>query len=135
MPAFVVAWTAEWYRFFFYESAYSFGKLILGTFFIIGLGIFSFYLCANLKKVSIWGNELVVSNFLKEIRIPLDNIEYVDNSDISTLNRITIVLRNSTIWGDRIIFSPRLFEGKRTFELLKSKTKPEFKTSKYLTSS
>lgn len=69
---------------------------------------------------------LVVSNFIKQIHIPLSEISHVDNHDSSNLRRIKIIFKSETEFGKEIVFAPPMFEAKETAKLLKSKLETDY---------
>ena len=73
--------------------------------------VFIWWGCARLKKVQISNDEIIVSNFLKEIRIPFNEIIDVTENRWINIHPITIHLRSDTCFGSRIMFMPtrRLF--------------------------
>lgn len=58
------------------------------------------------KEVSIEGDFLYVSNFLKEIKIPLSEVRKVTEMSLMNPNPVTIHLKNETRFGRKIIFIP-----------------------------
>jgi len=46
---------------------------VIGTAFI-------YWSCVRLKKVAIEGSDLLVSNYLNTIRIPLENVEHISGT-------------------------------------------------------
>lgn len=58
------------------------------------------------KEVSIEGDFLYVSNFLKEIKIPLSEVRKVTEMMLINPNPITIHLKHPTRFGKKIIFIP-----------------------------
>jgi hypothetical protein len=67
--------------------------------------------CARLKKVRTDETAIYVSNYLKEVRIPLDAIRDVTENRWINIHPVTIHFRYSTPFGDSIVFMPtvRLF--------------------------
>jgi hypothetical protein len=80
---------------------------------------FIWWVCARLKKVQISNDSIIVSNFLKEIRIPFDQIIDVTENRWINIHPVTIHLRSATCFGSRIMFMPtkRLF-GWRTHPIV-----------------
>jgi hypothetical protein len=56
------------------------------------------------KKVSIHGDKLYVSNFRREIAVPVSEIVNVRGNILTDPQRITLYLRNPTEFGSKIIF-------------------------------
>lgn len=58
-----------------------------------------------LKQVSIYGDKLYVSNFRREIAVPISEIVDVRGNILAREpQRVTIYLRNPTEFGSKIIF-------------------------------
>jgi len=74
--------------------------------FWIGGAVFIWWQCARLKVVHIDENFLYVSNFLKEIAIPLSNICEVTESLWSNVHPVTIHLKSPSEFGNKIVFMP-----------------------------
>ena len=68
---------------------------------------FIFWACARLKRVRVEESAILVSNYLKEIRIPFDAIAAVTENRWLNIYLVTIHFRSATEFGDRIIFMPR----------------------------
>jgi len=77
-----------------------FAAWILGTAFL-------YWFCARLKSVSIDGEFLHVSNYLKEIAIPLSNIYFVTENKWVNIHPVTIHLRTPSEFGNKITFMPK----------------------------
>jgi len=67
---------------------------------------FLYWTCMRLKEVSVDDNFLYVSNYLKEIAIPLSEIQDVTENVWVNLHPVTIHLRSSSEFGDKIVFMP-----------------------------
>jgi len=77
-----------------------------------------FYLAYSLKKVSLSGDTLFVSNYREEIVIQLSQISRVSGPDWTGLRRITLQLHQSSAFGRKIVFAGRfLSAGKIAREL------------------
>jgi hypothetical protein len=73
----------------------------------IGLGgWFLYWFCGRLKRVEIDEQWLYVSNFLREIRVPLADIEEVTENRWINIRPITVEFRRETEFGSSIIFMP-----------------------------
>jgi hypothetical protein len=68
---------------------------------------------APLKRVTLEGDHLVVSNFSREEAIPLRDIESVQGSVLTSPERVSLRLWRRSVFGDTIVFLPRarLFPG------------------------
>lgn len=75
--------------------------LIVGAAFIYWSGI-------RMKKVWLAQNSLVISNYLEEITVPLQQVERVSGSILMTPELVWVHFRRPTIFGKRIIFMPKL---------------------------
>ena len=67
---------------------------------------FIFWNCVRLKKVSVDDDFLYVSNYLKEISIPLSDIYDVTENVWLGAHPVTIHLRAPSEFGDKIVFMP-----------------------------
>jgi hypothetical protein len=76
------------------------GGIMLGAWFL-------YWHCVRLKRVEIDEQWLYVSNFLREIRIPLGDIEEVTENRWVSTRPITVEFRRETEFGSSIIFMPR----------------------------
>jgi hypothetical protein len=70
----------------------------------LGYFIWSAWIGWPLKKVSIFGDKLYVSNYLKEIVIPISEIINVSSNIFIGPQRVTIYFRDETEFGSEIIF-------------------------------
>ena len=61
---------------------------------------------APLKRVVLAGDELLVSNYLREIRVPLTWIEKISGPSRTNPKRYTVTLVEPTDFGRRITFLP-----------------------------
>ena len=71
------------------------------------------------KRVAIEGDTLYVSNYLKEVSIPLTEVQKVDGPDRTSAKEITLTLRDRSEFGGRIRFTPRLSEAREIADELK----------------
>ena len=80
---------------------------INGLPFLIGL-IFGFgliyYVCIRAKKVDIDDNFLYISNFRKNIQVPLENVKNVSDNVLLSPRPIFIEFHNTTEFGKKIMF-------------------------------
>jgi hypothetical protein len=74
-------------------------------FWIAGAGLMWWH-CARLKVVHVDDNFLYVSNFLKEIAVPLSDICDVTESLWSNVHPVTIHLKSPSEFGNKIVFMP-----------------------------
>ena len=76
-------------------------------FFVVGCG-FIYWECNRMKWVSVDERYLYVSNYLKEISIPLSDICDVTENRWLNSHPVTIHLRSSSDFGDKIVFMPKV---------------------------
>ena len=74
-----------------------------------------------IKRVDVDDSYLYVSNYLKEIKIPLSDVEHAGKPDGSSHQRIKIFLRSPSVFGDVLVFMPSFFSGKDTYEELQAR--------------
>ena len=73
---------------------------IVGTLFIL-------VTCAGLKRVRIDSNYIYVSNYVRELRVPMGQIRDVTENRLLNAHPITVSFRDSTEFGIRIRFMPK----------------------------
>ena len=78
------------------------------TWFLMWLfGSLFIYVCThNLKSVILSGENLIVSNYLKTIKVPISEIYYIKENRIININPISIYFKNPTEFGSKITFTP-----------------------------
>jgi hypothetical protein len=64
--------------------------------------------CVPLKRARLDDAAIYVSNYFKEVRIPLDAIREVTENRWINIHPVTIYFRYATPFGDRIIFMPTI---------------------------
>ena len=69
---------------------------------------FIYWSCIRLKAVSLDGSHLYVSNYLKEISIPLTEVSDVTENVWLNIHPVTIHLRSPSEFGDKIVFMPKV---------------------------
>jgi len=84
------------------------------------------FIVGKLKNVFLDGDSLVISNYLKQIRVRFSEISHIDNPDLTSLRRIRIILHEPSEFGQEIVFAPPMFEAKETAQLLKSKIETNY---------
>lgn len=85
------------------------------------VGIISMYLTVmRYKKVSVDDEFLYVSNYRKEITIPVSNISGVTETRWVRTRPITIHLKTDSEFGRKIVFMPRIFDSKTIVAELKA---------------
>ena len=103
------------------DSSFSCGKTLFFIIFGLASSIFVHFVAGSLKNVFLDGDNLIISNFVKQIRVPFSEISHVDNPDNTSLRRIKIIFHQPSEFGEEIVFSPCIFKRKEISELLKSK--------------
>ena len=73
--------------------------------FLVG-SLLIWWFCAGLKRVELDGNDLVVSNYRRHIRVPVSDIEAVHQNRLLNLRPITVSFKRSTDFGQSIVFMP-----------------------------
>ena len=63
--------------------------------------------CTPLKKVGVRGGNLIISNFRKEIVVPLNFVESVTENRWVNVHPVTIHFRGDTGFGSKISFMPK----------------------------
>jgi hypothetical protein len=74
--------------------------------------VFILWICADLKRVRMDQDTLYISNFRREIAVPLSEIDSVAENRWINIHPVAIVFRHPTELGGRITFMPtvRMFE-------------------------
>lgn len=70
--------------------------------------IFILWGCAGLKKVILTSDSLIVSNYFREITIPVEMIERVTENCWINIRPVTVHFRCTTDFGERITFMPKI---------------------------
>jgi hypothetical protein len=71
-------------------------------------GTLYLWTCFTLKQIQIDGTDLVISNFFKIIRIPLNQICDVTENIFINIHPVWIHFRNTTKFGSKIKFMPKV---------------------------
>jgi hypothetical protein len=74
---------------------------------IVGAGLI-YWSCIRMKKVWLGQNSLIISNYLREITVPLQQVERVSGSILMSPELVWVHFRRATAFGNRIIFMPKL---------------------------
>lgn len=82
-------------------------KTFFLIFWILGIA-FLYWICIRLKTVSVDGNFLYVSNYIKEISIPLSDISDVTENRWINIHPVKIHLKTPSEFGETIIFMPKI---------------------------
>jgi hypothetical protein len=67
-----------------------------------------YWTCIRLKAVSIDDDSLYVSNYIKEITIPLSSIYDVTENRLTNVHPVTIRLKSPSEFGNEVIFMPKV---------------------------
>jgi hypothetical protein len=70
-------------------------------------GLFLYWGCMRLKRVDLDEDSLYISNYLREVRIPLRDIEEVTENRWINIRPVTVEFRRDTEFGSRITFMPK----------------------------
>jgi hypothetical protein len=70
-------------------------------------GILVYWFCMRLKRVALDDRWLYISNYLREIRVPLENVAGVSENRWLNTHPITVAFRQDTDFGSQIIFMPK----------------------------
>ncbi|HMA94677.1 MAG TPA: hypothetical protein VKP30_18430 [Polyangiaceae bacterium] len=77
---------------------------------------FIYWGCVRLKRVALDGHRLYISNYLKEVVVPLQELECVSENRLVNIHPVTLSFRSETEFGRRVVFMPRV----RLFAFLSS---------------
>jgi len=69
---------------------------------------FLYWTCMRLKQVRMDDQALYISNYLREIRVPLQQVEEVSENRWVNIHPVTIDLRDESELGRRIVFMPKV---------------------------
>ena len=77
----------------------------------VGGSAFILWTCAPLKRVRIQQNDLYISNYFKEIKVPLTSVSDVTEIRWINIHPVTVHFKRDTEFGHKITFMPtaRLF--------------------------
>jgi len=65
-----------------------------------------YWFCVRLKRVELDHNALYVSNFLKEVAVPLRDVEGISENRWVNTHPVTVRFRRDTGFGTSIVFMP-----------------------------
>ena len=74
---------------------------IAGSFFI-------WWTCVRLKRIRMDDRALYISNYLREIVVPLGNVAEVTENRWINIHPVTLVLHTETEYGSRVVFMPKV---------------------------
>lgn len=112
-PVWKFIFPVAWISFMGIGGIWSLTKIFIEPFAIWMLGgwvlgsAFIYLFASRLKKVSIDDQYLYVSNYRKEIQIPLSGIERVKETFLTDPKHIMIFLRSPSEFGSKIVFTPQ----------------------------
>ena len=102
-PAFwIILWVLFTLPMFRGDVQMNFPFLLVG---FIG-AIFTFWIGASLKKVYTDGTHLIISNYIKTIKVPLSQIYNVAENFLISPKLVWIFFKNPTVLGTKIKFMP-----------------------------
>ncbi len=70
-------------------------------------GLFVWWTCARLKRVRMDDRALYISNYAKEIVVPLANVAEVTENRWINIHPVTITFHSDTAFGSQIVFMPK----------------------------
>lgn len=70
--------------------------------------LFILFYCARLKRVRVDGKMLYVSNYLKEIAVPLSVITHISENWLHNFHPVTLSFGRTTEFGNKIAFMPKI---------------------------
>ena len=72
---------------------------IVGSFFI-------WWFCMRLKRIRLDDKDLYISNYFKEIRVPLEGVVGVSENRWINIHPVTLIFKNKTQFGLSVVFMP-----------------------------
>jgi hypothetical protein len=76
------------------------GATLMGTMII-------WWWCIRLKRVSLSGDSLVISNYVREITVPLHELRDVTENRWVNIHPVTLHFRSDTDFGQSVMFMPK----------------------------
>lgn len=70
--------------------------------------LFIYWGCVRLKRVRLDDKTLYISNYLEEIRVPLENVASVSENRWINIHPVTFTFKNETRFGSSVVFMPRV---------------------------
>lgn len=74
----------------------------------VGGGALLYWFCGRLKRVELDRNALHVSNYWKEVAIPLRDVEGITENRWVNPPQVTVRFRRGTDFGTSIVFAPKM---------------------------
>ncbi len=96
-------------------------KTIFGLIFFSAISLIAIRFLGSLKTVTLNGDSLIVSNFFRSIRLPLIDVAFVNDPDMTSHRRISLSLSSRSAFGDQIVFMPPFFAAQTKADLLRSR--------------
>jgi hypothetical protein len=94
-------------------------------FFWICGSIFLYWSALRLKKITIDGDSLRISNYLKAVSVPISKIRDITDASIIPLHPLFVIrLRSATALGDKIVFQPSSFSAVKALREASRQHKP-----------
>ena len=69
---------------------------------------FIYWACGRLKRVRMDDSSLYISNYVREVRVPLLQVRAVTENRWINIHPVAIEFRAATAFGDRVVFMPKL---------------------------
>ena len=69
---------------------------------------FIYWACVRLKRVRMDETSLYISNYLREVQVPLRQVDAVTENCWLNIHPVTITFRSATEFGDRVVFMPKV---------------------------
>ena len=69
---------------------------------------FIYWGCVRLKRVRMDETSLYISNYLREVQVPLRQVMAVTENRGLNIHPVTITFRSATEFGDRVVFMPKV---------------------------
>ena len=82
-------------------------KVLFPLMWVVGAASF-LWMCAPLKRVRLEEGNLLISNYFKEIQVPLTLVSDVTENRWLNIHPVTIHFKRSTGFGDKITFMPKI---------------------------
>ncbi len=70
--------------------------------------MFIYWGCVRLKRVRMDETSLYISNYLREVQVPLHQVTAVTENRWLNIHPVTISFRSATEFGERVVFMPKV---------------------------
>lgn len=85
------------------------------------------WMVGSLKSVHLTSDSLKISNYLRTISVPLENVAVVNDPDLSSHRRIFISFTSSTSFGNEIVLMPPILSAQATAIMLQDRVEAVLK--------